>query len=73
VAGAVVVVVGLGVAVVEAAAVVGVRAVEDRVLALGGVAGRDARGAVVAVAVARRDVDAVDLRAVDRGRGDALD
>ena len=66
-AGAVVVVVGLGVAVVEAAAVVGVRAVEDRVLALRRVAGRDVPGAVIAVAVARGDVDAVDLRAVDHG------
>src|SRR5215469_14619591 len=69
VAGAVVVVVRLCVAVVEAASVVCVRAVEDGVLALGRVAGRDARGAVVAVAVARGDEDAVNLRAVDHGRG----
>ena len=62
-----IVIVGLlGVAVVEAASTVVVRAVEDRVLALGIVAGRDARGGVVAVPDARSDVDAVDLVTGDR-------
>ena len=65
---AVVVVVGLGVAVVEAAAAVVVRAVEDGVLAFRVVAGGDVLGAVVAVAVAGGDVDAVGLVAVDRDR-----
>src|SRR6185436_5226217 len=65
---AVVAAVGLGVAVVEAAAAVVVRAVEDRVHALRLVAGGDAVGAVVAVAGAGGYVDAVDLVPVDRGR-----
>src|SRR6185437_11889865 len=58
-AGAVVVVVGLGVAVVEAAAAVEVGAVDDVVDALGVVAGGDVLGGVVAVPVTGRDVDAV--------------
>src|SRR5581483_11400534 len=65
---AVVAAVGLGVAVVEAAAAVVVRAVEDGVLALGVVTGRRAGRGVVPVAGARRDVDPVGLVAVERGR-----
>src|SRR6202008_3848138 len=49
-----------------ALAVVAADAEDDR--ALRRVAGRDVLGAVIAVAVARGDVDAVDLRAVDHGR-----
>src|ERR1700761_2744771 len=64
-----VVVAGLGVAVVETAAAVVVRAVEDRVLALGAVAGGDARGVVVPVAGTRGHVDAVGLVAANRHRG----
>ena len=66
---AVVVAVGLGVAVVEAAAAVVVGAVEDGVHALGVVAGGDAVGVVVAVAGAGGDVDAVGLVAADGGGG----
>src|SRR6202012_4780301 len=64
--GAIVIVVGLGVAVVEAAAAVVVGAVEDRVLALRVVPGGDVPGAVVPVAVARGGVGAVRLVAADR-------
>src|SRR6185503_5740767 len=70
---AVVAAVGLGVAVVEAAAAVVVGAVEDRVLALGVVPGRGAGGGVVPVPGARRDVDPVGLLPVERGRrGDGV-
>ena len=58
--------VGLGVAVVETATAVVVGAVEDRVLALGIVAGRDAVGVVVTVPGTRSDVDAIGLVSVDR-------
>ena len=64
---AVVVAVRLGVAVVEAAAAVVVRAVEDRVHALGVVPGGDAVGVVVAVAGAGRHEDAVGLVTSHRG------
>src|SRR6185312_12283248 len=66
---AIVVVVRLGIAVVEAAAAVVVLAVEHGVLGLGIVAGGDAVGGVVAVAGARDDRDAVGLVAVEGGRG----
>jgi hypothetical protein len=56
-----VMIVGFGVAVVEAASPVIVRAVEDGVLALGIVTRRDSRGVVVAVPGARSHVDAVDM------------
>ncbi|HEY5004605.1 MAG TPA: hypothetical protein VII61_15690, partial [Ktedonobacteraceae bacterium] len=61
-----IVVARLGVAVVEAASTVVVRAVEDCVLALCIVAGRDARGVVVAVPGAGSHVDAVDVVTADR-------
>ncbi len=61
-----IVVARLGVAVVEAASAIVVRAVEDRVLALWIVAGRDARCVVVTVPGARSHVDAVDVVATDR-------
>ncbi len=60
--------VGLGVAVVEAAAAIEVRAVEDGVHALGLVAGGDAVGVVVAVARPGGDVDAVRLVPADGDR-----
>src|SRR5581483_3764614 len=67
---AIIVVVRLGIAVVEAAATVVVRAVEHRVLALRVVTRRDTAGRVVTVAVTSRDVDPVRLVAVQRsGRG----
>src|SRR5579875_221540 len=65
---AIVMVVGFGVAVIEAAPSVIVRAIEDRVLAFGIVAGRNARSVVVAVPGARSDVDAVSLVAIDHDR-----
>src|ERR1017187_7764453 len=68
--GSIVVLVVYGVSLVEAAAAVVVRAIEDRVLALRVIPGGDVPGAVIAVAVAGRDVDAVRLMAADRdGRG----
>src|SRR5262249_5589915 len=67
--GAVIVVIGLGVAVIEAAAAVEVGAVEDGVLAFEVVAGGDVPGAVVAVAVTRCDEDSVGCVATDRHRG----
>ena len=57
-----------GVAVVEAAAAVVVRAVDDVVDALRLVVDRDAGGIVVAEPHARHDVDAVGLVAADRDR-----
>src|SRR5581483_6070284 len=61
-----IVVARLGVAVIEAASAIEVRAVEDGVLALGIVAGRDARGMIVAVSGARSDKDAIDVVTADR-------
>ncbi len=61
--------VGLRVAVVEAAPLVVVGAVQDGVDALGLVAGGDAVGVVVAVAGAGLDADAVGLLAADGDRG----
>src|SRR5439155_9999066 len=69
VAVAVVTGVGFGVAVVEAAAAVDVPAGGHHVHALGGAAGGDARGGVVAVAGAGSHEDAVGALAVERGRG----
>ena len=56
----------LSVAVVKAASAVVVRTVEDRVLTLSVVAGRDARSVVIAVPGASSHVDAIDMVTTDR-------
>ena len=65
---AVVAAVGLGIAVIEAAAAIIVAAVDDPVLPLGLVVDGGALGVVPAQAHARRDENAIDLVAHDRDR-----